>query len=89
MFYFRKVTGDSMSPTLKDGKIVWVHQLRNFSVGQVVIAFVDGREVVKRISKISNKGVELVSDNDKHSSGQAYARIPDKDIHGVVFWPRV
>lgn len=88
MIFFRRVVGDSMMPTLKPGKIVWAHEVRSFKENQVVIAFVSGREVVKRISAIDSGVITLSSDN-KEASSDPYARIPDKDIMGVVFWPRV
>lgn len=88
MIFFRRVVGESMMPSLKPGKIVWAHEVRDFKEKQVVIAFVNGREVVKRISVINNGTITLSSDNKK-SSSNPYARIPDKDVMGVVFWPKV
>lgn len=90
MIFVRRVTGDSMTPTLRSGQIVLCHQIRNFKKGQIVVAFVGGREVVKRIGKIEKGTVYLVVDDDKHKhAGEFYAKIPDSKVEGIVFWPRL
>jgi len=78
-----------MMPTLKSGQTVWCHQYRNFKTGQVVVAFVGGREVIKRISKIDGHTIYLSVDDPQHMhKGRYYAKISDSKIEGVVFWPR-
>lgn len=90
MLAVRTVVGKSMMPTLRPGQQVYAWRSRNFRPGQVVIAFTNGREVVKRISKIENGRVWLESDNHDPASGaQSYGPIPDTKIEAVVFWPRV
>lgn len=86
MIFFRRVEGNSMEPTLRDGQIVWAHEIRMFRPGQVVIAFVDGREIVKRIISIENGKVTLSGDNKQATNSYVIA---DSKIEGVVFWPRV
>lgn len=89
MIFFRRIVGASMLPTLSDGQIVIAHQIRNFKVGQVVIAHVNGREVVKRITKIKNGSVYLLGDNEKHSTdSRTFGYISDVNIQGIVFWPK-
>jgi phage repressor protein C with HTH and peptisase S24 domain len=89
MIFFRRVVGNSMKPTLKDGQLVMCHQVRDFKKGQIVVAFVNGREVIKRISKIQSGSVYLKVDSLEHAhKGKYYAKIPDSMIEGVVFWPR-
>ena len=88
MIFFRRVTGDSMSPTLSDGQIVIFHQIKNFKVGQIATAFVD-KKVIKRIIKIDGDKIFLGVDDQKHAhNGTFYATVNDKNIDGVVFWPR-
>ena len=89
MIVIRRVVGKSMEPTLKEGQVVIAHQLRNFKPGQVVIAFIDGREVIKRITKIENNSIFLEGDNAAHSSdSRAYGPVVDTKIEAVVFWPK-
>ena len=90
MIFFRQVKGDSMKPTLRNGQIVFAHEVRKFKQGQVVIAFVRGREVIKRITKIENGSVYLQGDNSSESTdSREYGPIPDSKIEGVVFFPRL
>jgi phage repressor protein C with HTH and peptisase S24 domain len=89
MIFFRKVVGDSMRPTLKHGQIVWAHELRSYREGQVVIAFVRGKEVIKRIEKIEKGKIFLIGDNKERSNdSRDYGSIPDTNIKGIVFWPK-
>lgn len=89
MIFFRKIIGDSMSPTLKEGQVVVFHQIRNFKVGQIVIAFVKGKEVIKRIAKIENGKIYLAVEDKKHAhNGKFYASVTDSKISGVLLWPR-
>ncbi len=79
-----------MTPTLKNGRLVLFHQVRDFRVGQIVIAFVDGIEVVKRISKIDRGKIYLSVDDKKHAhNGKYYAVVTDSKIEGILLWPRV
>jgi phage repressor protein C with HTH and peptisase S24 domain len=89
MIFLRRVTGESMLPTLRPGQIVICNEIRKFSVGQIVVAFVKGREVIKRIVEIDGATIYLGVDDSAHAhNGKYYARIIDRDIMGVVFWPR-
>lgn len=89
MIFLRRIVGKSMTPTLKPGQTVLFHQIRNFEVGQIVIAFVGGREVVKRIAKIENGKIYLSVDDKQHAhNGKYFASITDDKIEGVLFWPR-
>jgi phage repressor protein C with HTH and peptisase S24 domain len=89
MFFLRRVTGDSMNPTLENNQLILCSQDRNFKAGQVVVAFVKNKEVVKRIAKIENSYVLLEVDDKKHAhNGKYYAKILDTNIEGIVIWPR-
>lgn len=89
MFFIRQVKGDSMSPTLSNGQYVLAHNYRKFREGQVVVAFMRGREVIKRITAIENGRVFLQGDNpDGSTDSRQLGTIPDTHIEGVVFWPK-
>jgi phage repressor protein C with HTH and peptisase S24 domain len=78
-----------MLPTLRPGQVVVCHVIRKFSVGQIVVAFVGGREVIKRIYKIEGSDIYLGVDDTVHAhNGEYYAKIIDSNIVGVVFWPK-
>lgn len=89
MIFLRRVSGDSMLPTLRPGQVVVCHEIRKFMAGQIVVAFVGGREVIKRIAKIDGATIYLGVDDIAHAhNGKYYAKIVDTNIMGVVFWPR-
>lgn len=85
MLFLRKVTGKSMEPNFREGSVVVAVQTRNFKKGDVVVAFVDGHEVVKRVSHIDrSKGcVDLVSDNVE---GSTYKNVSDRHLEGKVIF---
>ena len=90
MLFFRRVVGDSMKPTLRNGQIVVAHHVRDFKPGQVVVAHVGTKEVVKRISRIERGQIFLEGDNKNHSTdSREYGSVVDTKIEGTIIWPRV
>lgn len=85
----RRVVGKSMEPTLKDGQLILVFKTRNFKIGDVVVAFMNRREVVKRIININEGQVFLEGDNRKESTdSRDLGGIIDTHVIGKVVWPR-
>lgn len=83
----RRVVGDSMLPTLEQGKIVVGLRLP-IKKGAVVIAEYKGREVIKRVTEISMEGVSLQGDNAVVSKdSRTYGQLPRTDIQTTVVWP--
>ena len=90
MIYIRKVVGKSMHPTLREKQIVIVSLARKFKTGDVVVAFMDGREVIKRITQIKKGSVFLEGDNKKHSTdSRTLGWLPDRHVIGKVIFPKV
>ncbi len=90
MFYFRRVVGNSMVPTLRNEQVILVLTTRNFRVGDVVVGFMDRREVVKRITKMRHGAVYLEGDNKKASTdSDKHGWIQDRHISGKIIFPRV
>jgi len=61
-----RVSGPSMSPTLRHGDLLLIVRARTAAVGDVVVAVfrsMPDRLVVKRVRALDDGGVELVSDN--------------------------
>ena len=88
MIYLRRVVGDSMNPTLRRKQLVVVSMTRKFQVGDVVVAFMNRREVIKRIMHIKDGRVFLEGDNKAHSTdSRTYGWIPDRHILGKVVFP--
>jgi hypothetical protein len=80
----RRVTGNSMAPTLADGDIVvlWKRPLR---AGTVVMAVQAEREVIKRIEKLDDENAYLVGDNRPYSvDSRHYGKVKRSAILGTV-----
>lgn len=79
-----------MRPALRHGQIVWCRETHRVKSGQVVVAFVKGREVIKRVQSVDQHKVTLAGDNtDASTDSRTYGPILDHYIEGVVIWPRV
>lgn len=79
-----------MVPTLAENQIV-VARIKPFSVGDVVIAWVGGVEVIKRIKHydVSADLVFLRGDNEADSTdSRHYGAVAAQVVSGVVVWPR-
>ena len=86
-FFIRRVVGHSMEPTLKEGQLV-VFRHQTFAINSIVLAKHSGKEIVKRIVRIENKGNKIWLEGDKASL--AHNAVVDRDqIMGVLLLPRV
>ena len=89
MIILRRVEGNSMNPAYRHGQIILMMTNRSFKKGDVVVAYMRGREVVKRIQKTRSGAVFLLGDNGENSSdSRHYGWIKDADVLGTVIWPR-
>ena len=86
MIFLRKVVGVSMLPTFKPGSLVVCHKIyKNLRKNDVVVAAVNGREVIKRIEYITkDKKIYLKSDNPLGLSGADWGLLTTKSILGKV-----
>ena len=86
MIFLRRVSDESMYPTLRKGQLVFAVHARRFRARQVVLVFIDGKEVVRRIRELDNSKIYLSGDNPDMASD---VTILDTYVEGVVIWPRV
>ncbi len=77
-----RVKGDSMTPTIMDGAIVWVHKQQELQNGQIGIFMLRDEAVCKRFQK-DRRAVRLLSDNP------AFTPIVLKDMDGFRLVGRV
>lgn len=84
MIYIRRVSGNSMDPTLRPGTVVCAIKL-NYKPGDVVIAEVRGLDIIKRVSQIDGHIVRLVSDNREEGMDEV---VTHGYILGKVIYPR-
>lgn len=80
----RRVAGRSMLPSLSPGGIIIAFRTQP-RTGDIVIAHQGGREVVKRVKSITDKGVYLVGDNLSESTdSRELGTVPKSAILGVM-----
>lgn len=83
--FFRRVRGRSMLPTLGPGTIIVATRARELVVGDIVVAFLRKKEVIKRIHSIQDNRYYLVGDNRLESTDSRELGPVDKSaILGVV-----
>lgn len=81
----RRVVGHSMEPTLEQGKVVFATPLFDFKRGDVVVARIGQREIVKRISEINEGKFTLAGDNPDHSrDSRSFGTVEESQLLGRV-----
>lgn len=85
MFDVAKVDGISMSPSLMNGDLLLFSKRQQFVVGDIVLYRVgSGLLLVKRVDKIKNGIINLVSDNRWVESSLRLAGLSGEGVIGVV-----
>lgn len=75
-----------MLPTLKPGQdiLVWCW-FNKYRVGDIVVIKKNGKEMVKRISKIDDRRIFVMGDNERMSTdSRSFGWIDKKDISGKL-----
>lgn len=85
MIGFRRVSGDSMQPTLSDGHVIIVFPSKSPAIGDVVVAYCDGKELIKRVIKVQSGTYWVEGDSPERSTDSRHFGWIDKsDILGVM-----
>lgn len=85
MIFIRRVSGKSMLPALKEGAYVVCRTKKLYRAGDVVVANINDREVVKRIAKIKNDTYYLLGDNASLSTdSREYGFLAKEAIIGGI-----
>jgi len=85
-----RVAGASMEPTLRDGDRIAVRPPFGHEphVGQIVVADLGDREVIKRVAAVDADGIRLAGDNRSASTDPG--QVPREAIRAVMiarYWP--
>ncbi len=78
-----------MMPTIEPGKLLIAARNSKIREGNIVIARVGGREIVKRVSEISNTKFYILGDNENGSTdSRDYGWLNESQIIGKIIWPQ-
>ncbi len=82
----RRISGNSMSPAIETGQYVFITKF-GIKKGSIVLAKIEGREVVKRVKSIERYTYYLVGDNSFESTDSRHYGPVDKSaiIGNVMF----
>ncbi len=80
--------GDSMEPTINDNNTLMIDTSnRELMDGHIYVIRTDGHLIVKRIQKLWNKGILLLSDNKEYREQQIEPNeADDLEVIGKVVW---
>ncbi len=68
-FIVRRVSGRSMEPTFRPGKLVLIWQWSTKpAVGRIIVIKHDGLEKIKRVQQVKPSQIFVVGDNQDHST---------------------
>ena len=75
----RKISGNSMMPHLRPGKLVLARRSSNYEAGDLII---------KRVSSFIGDSFYVLGDNLENSTdSRVFGNIDKSDILGKVIWP--
>jgi len=88
--FMRRVEGNSMVPVLKSGDIVFARKIHHMHIyaNSIVIANINGKEIIKRVGIVKNGKVFLIGDNKAASTdSRTFGLVSCSVVLGkVVFW---
>lgn len=83
--YLRRVVGKSMLPSFKEGNVLLFFGRKKYKTGDVVLANIKGRDIIKRVYSISNGQYDLRGDNtDASTDSRNFGLVSRDNILGKV-----
>lgn len=90
LIILRQVVGNSMYPTLKEGKLLIFTKKFKLKPGNVVVAKYNNKEIVKRIKFIDHNGIYIVGDNQEYSTdSRTLGKFKYDQVIGKLIWPKL
>ncbi len=86
----RKVKGHSMAPFLLQGRVVVITRwYTRPKVGDIVVVKHDGKEKIKRITQLDDKGIFITGDNRLQSTDSYdFGWLQMSDVVAKLLWPK-
>ena len=76
-----------MEPTLTEGDRLLVLRLGKVKKGDVVVARISGKEIVKRVSRTNGESYELLGDNPNYSTdSRSFGKLTKESILGKMIF---
>jgi nickel-type superoxide dismutase maturation protease len=89
MILLRRVTGESMLPTLRPGQLVVAVRRMRVRQGDVVMLRHDGLEKIKRVAEMMDGRLFVMGDNPSRSTdSRTFGWLDPAKIVARVVWPR-
>ncbi|MCA1807660.1 MAG: hypothetical protein LC687_07425 [Actinobacteria bacterium] len=89
MIFLRRIYGKSMQPTLNPGQIIIGLKTKHAQLGDIVMIYHDGKEMLKRLERLVDNRIYVTGDNVQASTdSSSFGWLPSSAIRGVVIWPR-
>ncbi len=84
----RRVSGNSMKPSLKTGDIIMVKRRFKINRGNVIIIKLTDREIVKRVADVKKDKVYVLGDNPSESTdSRSLGWLSKNQVVGKIVWP--
>jgi phage repressor protein C with HTH and peptisase S24 domain len=78
-----------MMPTIEPGKLLVASRTSKIKKGNLVIAKVDEREIVKRVSEVKHSKIYVLGDNSNASTdSREFGWLNKSQIIGKIIWPQ-
>lgn len=87
LLFVRQVVGDSMLPTLRSGAVVVGAAFLRPRIGDIVVASVGSREVIKRVTGVDDDKIVLQGDNPHASTdSRHYGSVEYEAVIGRIIF---